>query len=128
MRLQLPLFPGYLFVRISLHDRLKVLQVPSVVRLVGFNGVPTALAEEEVEGLRRALAAGLRMEPHPYLTVGRRVRITAGPLAGREGILKRRKGTLRVVLSTELIQRSVFVDIDVSSVVPVHGRLDESLA
>src|SRR6266849_9226612 len=118
MRMQLPLFPGYLFVRLALRDRLQVLQVPSVVRLVGFNGAPTAIAEQEVESLRHALAEGVRAEPYPYLRVGRRVRVTAGPLAGREGILKRWKGKLRVVLSTELIQRSILVDIDASSVEP----------
>ena len=120
MRMQLPLFPGYLFVRLALRDRLQVLQVPSVVRLVGFDGAPTAIAEEEVEGLRHALAEGVRAEPHPYLRMGRHVRITCGPLAGREGILKRWKGDLRVVLSIELIQRSILVDIDASSVVPVY--------
>lgn len=127
MRLQLPLFPGYLFVRLALRDRLQVLQVPGVVRLVGFNGAPVALAEEEVESLRRALVEGVRTEPHPYLRVGRRVRITTGPLAGREGILKRWKGDLRVVLSTELIQRSILVDIDASAVVSVHERSGSSL-
>ena len=127
VRLQLPLFPGYLFVRIALTDRLKVLQVPSVVRLVGFHGGPTALADEEVEGLRRALAEGVRAEPHPYLKVGRRVRITAGPLAGREGILKRWKGDLRVVLSTDLIRRSILVDVDAGCVVPVNRNAAEEL-
>ncbi len=127
MRLQLPLFPGYVFVRLALCDRLQVLRVPSVVRLVGFNGAPTALAECEVESLRNALTNGVRAEPHPYLRVGRRVRITAGPLAGREGILKRWKGDFRVVLSTELIQRSILVDVDASAVVPVERRSEKSL-
>jgi transcription termination/antitermination protein NusG len=117
-RVQLPLFPGYAFVRISIDDRLPVLKVPGVVRLVGFNGTPTPLADEEVEGLSRALAAGVKAAPHPYLTAGRRVRITAGPLTGREGILVRRKGTLRVVLSIDLIQRSVLVDLDGNSLEP----------
>src|SRR5436309_8815050 len=98
MNMQLPLFPGYVFVRLALRDRMQVLQVPSVVRLVGFNGAPAALAEEEVESLRCTLIQGVRAEPHAYLRVGRRVRITAGPLAGREGILKRWRGALRVVL------------------------------
>jgi len=120
MKLELPLFPGYVFVRLALRDRLQVLRIPGVVRLVGFNGAATALPDEEIEGLRRALANGLRAEPHPYLTVGRRVRITAGPLAGREGLLKRWKGDLRVVLSTELIRRSISVEIDISSVAPIH--------
>jgi transcription antitermination factor NusG len=121
-RMQLPLFPGYVFVRLALRDRLKVLQVPSVVRLVGFSGIPTAIAEEEVEGLRRALAEGVRAEPHPFLRVGRHVRVTSGPLAGREGILKRWKGSVRIVLSLELIQRSILVDIAASSVVPLASR------
>lgn len=116
MKLQLPLFPGYVFVRLALRDRMQVLQVPSVVRLVGFNGAPAALAEEEIESLRCALIEGVRAEPHPFLRVGRRVRITAGPLAGREAILVRWKGDLRVVLSTELIQRSVLIHIDAASV------------
>src|SRR5882762_8013905 len=96
MRLQLPLFPGYVFVRMVLVDRLRVLQVPSVVRLVGFNGHLAALPEAEIEGLKNGLASGVRAEPHPFLTGGRRVRIKAGPLEGREGILLRRKGNLRV--------------------------------
>jgi transcription antitermination factor NusG len=111
MQLQLPLFAGYVFVRIPICERLSVLQVPSVVRLVGFNGMPTPLANEDVESLRGVLGNGLRVAPHPYLTVGRRVRITAGALAGREGILVRRKGMARVVLSIELIQRSILVDV-----------------
>jgi transcription antitermination factor NusG len=123
MKLRLPLFPGYVFVRLALQDQLRVLQVPGVARFVGFNGSPASMSEGEIESLREALAEGVRAEPHPYLQVGRRVRITAGPLAGREGILKRWKGDLRVVLSTDLIQRSVLVDVDASSVIPVHeGR------
>jgi len=77
--------------------------------------MPTPLAEAEGEGLRRALSGGIQAEPHPYLPVGRRVRITAGPLAGQEGILMRRKANLRMVLSVHLIQRSILVHIDSAS-------------
>ncbi len=119
VRLQMPLFPGYVFVRLALRDRLKVLQVPSVVRLVGYGDAPTALDEEEIAGLRCALARGMRAEPHPYLRAGCRVRITDGPLAGHEGILVRRKGNLHVVLSVELIQRSIHVQIDSSCLEPL---------
>lgn len=119
VRLQLPLFPGYVFVRLALRDRLEVLKVPGVVRLVSFNGLPTPLGDKEVESLQRALAQGVRAEPHPFLTVGRRVRITAGPLAGHEGILVRRKGSLRVVLSMDLVQRSIVVDVDVADIEPI---------
>ncbi len=118
VQLELPLFPGYVFVRLPLRDRLRVLEVPSVVRLVGFNSTPTALPEEEIQALRKGLKAGICAEPHPYLWVGRRVRIISGPLAGREGILLRRKGHIRVVLSIELLQRSAAIEVDVSEIVP----------
>lgn len=111
-RVEMPLFPGYTFVRIQLGDHLQVLKVAGVVRLVGFGSAPTALDDAEVEGLRRALGAGLKAEPHPYLTIGRRARITAGPLAGRVGVLVRWKNTVRVVLSVDLIQRSILVDTE----------------
>jgi transcription antitermination factor NusG len=65
------------------------------------------------------LAGGVRAEPHPFLTVGRRVRIKSGPLVGRQGILLRRKGILRVVLSIDLIMRSIAVDMDIADVEPV---------
>ncbi len=116
--LELPLFPGYVFVRLALCDRLRVLQIPSVVRLVGFNGQPAALPDEEMEILRSGLCQSLRAEPHPFLTVGRRVRITGGPFAGLEGVFKRKKSSLRVVVSLSLIQRSVAVDVDVADVAP----------
>jgi transcription antitermination factor NusG len=119
VRLQLPLFPGYLFVHLPLRDRLHVLQLPSVVRLVGFNGLPTALRDSEIETLRNGLSNRLRAEPHPYLTVGRRVRISAGPFAGLEGFLKRKRKNLRVIVSLDLIQRLIAVDVDALDVQPV---------
>lgn len=122
IRLELPLFPGYVFVRLALCDRLRVVQVPSVVRLVGFGGVPAVLPEAEMEIVRAGLSQGHRAEPHPFLTVGRRVRIVDGPFAGLEGILKEKKSGLRVVVSLELIQRSVAVDVNSADVenVPVE--------
>ena len=121
VNLDLPLFPGYIFVRLALRDRLRVVQIPSVVRLVGFNGLPTALPDTEMEILRTGLSRSLRAEPHPFLTVGRRVRVTGGPFAGLEGILRRKKTNLRVVVSLELIQRSVAVDVDAVDVRPMIG-------
>src|SRR5438046_5308789 len=114
VKLELPLFPGYVFVRLALRDRLRVVQIPSVVRLVGFNGLPTALPDEEMEILRVGFRQSLRAEPNPFLTAGRHVWITGGPFAGLVGILKRKKGYFRVVVSLELIQRSVAVDVDVA--------------
>ncbi len=116
VRLQLPLFPGYLFVQLALRDRLRVLQVPGVVRLVGFNGRPVPVPGGELTRIREFLDRGLRAEPHPYLTVGKRVRVNSGPLAGMQGILLRRKGNFRLVVSIELIQRAVAVDVDTADV------------
>ena len=121
VQLELPLFPGYVFVRLALRDRLRVVQIPSVVRLVGFNGLPAALPDAEMEIMRSGLSQSLRAKPHPFLTVGRCVRITGGPFSGLEGILKRRKNNLRVVVSLELIQRSVVVDVDAADVRAVAG-------
>ena len=112
VELQLPLFPGYVFVRLRLQDRLRVLQIPSVARLVGFGGSPAALPDEEMEILREGLNSPLVPVPHPYLTVGRRVRVRSGPLAGMRGILLRRRGKARFVISMELIMRSMSVEID----------------
>lgn len=111
VQLQLPLFPGYVFVRLALRDRLQVLQVPGVAKLVGFSGTPTALPQEEIDALRTSLLNGVRAEPHPYLTVGRHVRINSGPLAGMEGILIRKKNQDRLVISLDLILKSVAVEV-----------------
>lgn len=118
VQLEMPLFPGYVFVHLALRDRLRVQQVPGVAWLVGFNGHPSALPEEEIEALKKGLSSGVRVEPHPFVTVGQRVKIKRGPLEGRQGILLRRKGSLRVVLSIELIMRSVILDVEASDVEP----------
>ena len=109
--LKLPLFPGYVFVRMAMRERALVMQVPGVARLVGFNGGPTPLPVEEIEGLKRGLMSGMRAEPHRFLTAGRRVRVRSGPLAGTGGILVRRKSFERLVISLELIHRSIAVDL-----------------
>jgi transcription antitermination factor NusG len=113
MRLELPLFPGYVFVFLALRDRLSVLQVPGVVHLVSFGGHPARLDADQMETLRKGLKE-LRAEPHPYLTVGRRVRIRSGPLQDTEGILLRRKNRYRVILCMDLIMRSVAVEVDIA--------------
>ncbi len=121
VRLQVPLFAGYIFVCVALCERLRVLDIPSVVRLVGFGGQPAALPDEEIEGIRNSLSFKLPAEPYPYLTIGRRVRISRGPLRGAEGILVRKKSSVRLILSVDLIQRSVAVEIDAADVTSIPG-------
>jgi transcription antitermination factor NusG len=112
VRVDFPLFPGYVFVRHALCDRLRVLQIPSLVRLVGFGGQPRALAEGEIALMRASMSGTTGFAPHPYLCIGSRVRIMRGPLRSAEGVLVRYKNQLRVVLSIELIARSVSVEVD----------------
>ena len=112
--LQLALFPGYVFVRMPLENKLQVLELPGVVRLVSFNGQPATLSASEIEMLQNRLSGALNFEPHPYLRRGRRVRVRSGAMQGLEGIIVRRKDHCRVVFSIELIQRSVAVEVDES--------------
>jgi transcription antitermination factor NusG len=112
----LALFPSYVFVRIEARDKLRVLQVPGVVSLVTFNGQLAALPEQEINALRSGLDHGIYAEPCPYLRVGRQVRVAAGPLAGAEGILIKKKEKCRVVISLDVLMRSVAVEVDSTDV------------
>ena len=114
--LDLPLFPGYVFARFEFTERVRVLQARGVVRVVGSNGHACPLAESDIQALRAGITGALRFEPHPYLSVGARVRILHGPLAGMTGILVRRKNGCRVVLSVDLIARSVAVEVDAADI------------
>ena len=114
-RVELPIFPGYVFVRIALRERLRVLEIPGFVRLVGFSSIPCALPDAEIEAMRNALKTGTKAEPYPYLTIGTRVEIRDGPLQGMTGILLRRRGQCRVVLSIDLIQRFMVVEVEVEA-------------
>ena len=110
--LQRPLFPGYVFVRLALHDRLQVLQVAGVAKLVGFSGTPAALPQEEIDALRTSLLNGIRAEPHPYLTVGQKVKVKSGLFSGMTGILVKKKNRVRFVVSVEMIHRSIAIELD----------------
>jgi transcription antitermination factor NusG len=116
--LELALFPGYVFVHMSLSNKLKVLEVPGVVRLVSFNGQPVAVPAEEIEALRNRLSGSAKIEPHPYLRAGRRVRVCSGPFQGLEGIVLRRKDRCRLIFSIDLIQRSLAIELDEADLEP----------
>jgi transcription antitermination factor NusG len=118
-RLELPLFPGYVFVQMTEKNRLEVLRLPGVVQFVCFRGKPAPVASSEIEALRRGTTGSIVVRPHPYLQAGRKVRISNGPLVGTEGIFLRRKHQTRLVISISLIQRSVSMEIGESDVEPV---------
>jgi transcription antitermination factor NusG len=118
-RIDLPLFPGYVFVQMNERNRLDILRLPGVVQLVCFQGKPAAIAPAEIEALRRGTTGSVVVHPHPYLKEGRKVRIVGGPMTGTEGIFVRRKHQTRLVISISLIQRSVAMEVGEADVEPL---------
>jgi transcription antitermination factor NusG len=113
-----PIFPGYVFVRLLLSNRLQVLTTPGAVRLLGSGPHPVPLNDSEVQWLENCVKQSVCLEPHPYLKIGSRVRVRSGPLADLEGILIRKKNQFRLVLSVDLIQSSVSAEVDMADVAP----------
>lgn len=116
--LQLPLFSNYIFVRIGREGRVPVLRVPGVISIVGFGTQILPVPDTYIHCLREGLRQG-KIEPHPYLTEGARVRIRSGVMAGMEGVLIRRKNSYRVVLALEMIMKSVTVEVEMEDVEPI---------
>lgn len=117
-KLDLPLFPGYIFAHVVSTERVRLLEVPSVLSVVGTAGRPTPLPDSDIEALRAGLSMR-RAEPHPFLKVGERARIRHGALAGMEGVIVRSKNNLRVVISLDLIMQSVAVEVDWDELEPI---------
>lgn len=112
VRLNLPLFPSYIFVRIERSERARILSVPGAVAFVGgTGGAPATVPDSAIEALRAGLREH-RIEPHPILRVGQRARICSGAFVGMEGVVIRRKSGCRVVLTLEQIMQSIAVDVD----------------
>ena len=111
VKIEMPLFSGYVFARIAPSERIRVLEVPMVCSIVGNKREPIPLPDAEIERLRVGLQ-GRQAHPFPYVKVGNRVRIRSGPLTGLEGIVVRTYGGLSVVLSVDLIQKSIVVHVE----------------
>jgi transcription antitermination factor NusG len=117
--LDLPLFPGYLFIHIQRSERSRVLGVPGALAVVGgTGGEPAWLPDATIDALRSGLEAR-PARPHPLLTVGQRVRIRSGALAGFEGIVVRNKNSFRVVLTVEYIMQSYAVEVALEDLEPL---------
>jgi transcription antitermination factor NusG len=119
--LDMALFPGYVFVNITASNRSAVLHAPGVVRFVTFQGQPAVVPIAEIRALEISMSAGYRPRPHPYLQQGKLVRVKNGPLTDTEGIIVRRKEGLRLVLSINLIMRSVMLEVDEADVEPLES-------
>ena len=117
--LSLPLFPGYVFVRGGITRRLSVLTTPGVHMILCTGDHVATIPEVEIEAIRKAVSGPYRIEPHPFLKCGDRVRVKRGAMEGLEGILVRKKNLCRLVLSVNLVAQSVGLEIDASEVEPV---------
>lgn len=106
-----PLFPGYLFCRFDVHNRLPIVSLPGVVHIVGLGRTPVPVDEDELESLRIVVEAGLPVAPEPTLAVGQSIRIARGPLAGAGGVVVG-LGQERLVVAVSLLQRAVSVELD----------------
>jgi transcription termination/antitermination protein NusG len=114
------LFPGYVFCRLNPQNRLPVLTVPGVVGLVSFGDRPVPIPDREIRQVRLMVHSGLLVMPWPFLQVGQVVLIERGPLTGVEGILENVKAKCRIVVSIQMLQRSVSTEIDRSWVRPLN--------
>lgn len=119
--LQLPLFANYIFVRIGCGERLPVLSIPGVISIVGGGRQSSPVPDSYIQFLRKGIREG-KIQPHPYLVSGARVRIRSGVMAGMEGILLHRKSDCRVVITLEMIMKSVRVEVQMDDIEPI-GRV-----
>jgi transcription antitermination factor NusG len=117
-RVQMPLFPSYIFVHICEDERRTLLETVGIVQLVSVAGRPALLADEEVERLRSCMSGSADVEPHPYLSIGHRVRVKHGPFAGWEGTLLEKQNSRRLVVNIEQIMKSIAVNIHSADVEP----------
>ncbi|MDR3725077.1 MAG: UpxY family transcription antiterminator [Terracidiphilus sp.] len=111
MKLELPLFPTYLFVHINLRERVKVLQSPGVLQIVGNCRESIPLPDSEVEFLRSGFCRQ-RVEPYRDLVIGEKVRIKSGVMQGLQGTLVRKSNSMRFVLTLELINQHAAIQVD----------------
>ncbi|MEQ1656402.1 MAG: UpxY family transcription antiterminator [Nitrospira sp.] len=116
--IEVPLFSGYCFVRLSQQNRLPVQKVAGVVEVVGSGNRPEPIPDEEIEALKTLMTSVLPYDPHPYLHEGMMVEVVRGPLQGVHGILLRKEKRHRLVIGVRLIQQAVGVEINVQDVVP----------
>ena len=127
-RLSLPLFPGYVFMRTRPDRRAGALTTPGVHYFVPNASRPVPIPPAEIESVRQLTERSTRVEPHPFLKGGDWVRVKAGPFEGVEGMITRWKGVFRLVLSVDLLQQSVAVEVDAFTVEPARRFLSNPLA
>jgi transcription antitermination factor NusG len=125
--LSLPLFPCYVFLKGDIERRLQIVTTPGIFGLVSSGGQPAAIPNVEIEAIQRVIESGTRVEAHPFLKCGNRVRVKCGPLAGIEGILVRKKSVSRLVLTVEILGTAAAIEVSAFQVEAVSvPRLRDS--
>jgi transcription antitermination factor NusG len=117
--LDVPLFSGYVFCCFNPHKRLPILTTPGIVHILGPGNVPEPVKLSEIRSIQTVAESGQPVQPWPFLQQGQKIRIEAGPLAGTEGTLLRVKNKLQLVVSVELLRRSMAVEVDQELVRPL---------
>jgi transcription antitermination factor NusG len=118
----LPLFPGYVFCQLDLSNRLPIVTTPGVNSIVGAGNIPTPIDEAEIRAIQAVVDSGHRSAPWPFLRIGQRVTVNSGPLCGLEGILVDFRRRSHLVLSVTLLQRSIAVQVESGSVMPLPEK------
>lgn len=116
--LEEPLFRNYLFVRTEESRYGPTLQAYGAVSFVTIEARPAVIPDAEIEAVRTLAASAIPFNPYPYLSAGRNVRIVRGPLEGCEGVLRRKNGRFRLVITVHLLQRSVEAEVDAAWIEP----------
>ena len=111
IEVELPLFPGYVFVRMLLADKCRILSRPGIVRLLTVNGNMAVFPDEEMLNLQSSLARW-NAKPYPFLISGKRIRVKSGPFAGLDGTIVRRNGKRKLIVTLDLIHSSMLLDLD----------------
>ena len=118
MKLELPLFPAYLFVHINPRERVKVLQSPGVLQIVGNSRESVPLQNADVDFLRSGFCRQ-RVEPYHDLVIGEKVRVKSGVMQGLQGTLVRKNNSMRFVLTVELINQNAAIQVDAEDLEPI---------
>jgi len=115
----IPLFAGYVLCQFDVSNRIPVMETPGVAKIVGFGGMPAALEDAEILAIQQVVKSKLPLAPWPYMKAGDRVRVERGPIRGLEGTLLRTKDAVHLVISVDLLQRSIAVEVEREAVVPI---------
>lgn len=123
---EVPLFPGYLFCRYDADIRHRILDVPGVVSILGHGRNPEPVANDEIASLRTLERSGRELSPCAFLSQGQQVTISSGGLRGLQGLYVRHKNVGTVIVSVQLLMRSVMVELLAEDVITFGGRRQDA--